>query len=109
MKEDEKPETREGEGTCPRSHTASCEIQSLSPYAAGCQEAGDPGRLGQTSAFIGGGIRDRGLVNDQPQDLKRVFPVQREMFSFIQFLCSVLVAGGKDRSGGSGDSVYGPG
>lgn len=37
---------------------------SLFPYAARCQEVGDPGE--QIPTFTGGGIREQGLVNDQP-------------------------------------------
>ena len=34
-------------------------------------------RRGQTPAFIGGGIREQGFVNDQPSDLNQVIPGQR--------------------------------
>lgn len=42
------------------------EIQSLLLNAAGCQEVGGPGKLGQTPTFASGGIREQGLINDQP-------------------------------------------
>lgn len=100
VKEEAKPETQEGEGACPRSHTAS-DPESL-PLL--CRMSGGrrpSGGWEQTPAFIGGGIREQGLVNDQPSDLNQVIPGQRDIHSLSSTFC-VLSWWQEERAGVDG-------